>query len=514
MKNLSKFLLACLLLTCFSVVNASVQEINDAKSATEAYCEEDAPSKGCIYDKNNSLYSSSGYVYNENFEVSMSWNGVPLTRAYQAADANGNMVFAGCYRATNVDNHRAIDAIWWDSGTYFIFKIVEVSGKSCKATKADIVPAKDIGYHTLWGAGRATYTGQNGIGGEMATYAGWTAKNNGACPLYFGLTANSRWYTSNKNRYLFTDTPNSFTIETFSFWGNEKYGRNPGCTVQDIDGHAEAQKCFDGAKDEIQNYTCPLKFEDFASLTEKLAPFQTKCDNKFSELYSKGLLVSDANKFKTQLKEAANAKIDECYANHCNVNVDKFSEAYAKIKADSTANCDTTACKNKKKSYYTAAGFTTTQINCLLNNEEAVDDAKDDVAADLDQQFEDQVAEELQDNVETREEIEKLSAGQVSVEAPDFDISEEPMTCDQILGPKMTPLISGAITAVQIVCAIIAIVNAMIKLIPAVMSKDADALKTAQKKCITMAIVLAIVCILRPIIRLIGMIFGFDFSCL
>ena len=103
---------------------------------------------------------------------------------------------------------------------------------------------------------------------------------------------------------------------------------------------------------------------------------------------------------------------------------------------------------------------------------------------------------------------------ETSVEIPDLDISGDGMTCETILGPKLTALVSGALTAVQIVCAIIAIVNAMIKLIPAVMAKDADALKKAQKSCINMAIVLAVVCIIRPIIRLIGMIFGFDLSCL
>ena len=70
------------------------------------------------------------------------------------------------------------------------------------------------------------------------------------------------------------------------------------------------------------------------------------------------------------------------------------------------------------------------------------------------------------------------------------------------------------ITGLQIVGAILAIVSGMLAMIPAITSNDAGALKKATTKCIYLAIILVAIGLFRPIIRLIGIIGGFDLSCL
>lgn len=101
-----------------------------------------------------------------------------------------------------------------------------------------------------------------------------------------------------------------------------------------------------------------------------------------------------------------------------------------------------------------------------------------------------------------------------SLEQYDLNISDESMTCEEILGPNLTKLVKFAINTMRIVGAIICIVNAMITLLPAVTAKDASALKKAGKKCVTLAIILATVCLFPSILKFIGHIAGFDLSCL
>ena len=53
----------------------------------------------------------------------------------------------------------------------------------------------------------------------------------------------------------------------------------------------------------------------------------------------------------------------------------------------------------------------------------------------------------------------------------------------------------------------------MISLIPALIAKDSEALKKAQKKCVTMAIVLVLILLLPTLLTFIGNIFGYDLTC-
>ena len=86
--------------------------------------------------------------------------------------------------------------------------------------------------------------------------------------------------------------------------------------------------------------------------------------------------------------------------------------------------------------------------------------------------------------------------------------------CSEILGPNLVKVVNIGITAIQIIGAILAIVYGMISLIPAVMAKDTDGLKQAEKKLVIMAIILLCIFLLRYFIKLLGTIFGFDTSCI
>ena len=112
-------------------------------------------------------------------------------------------------------------------------------------------------------------------------------------------------------------------------------------------------------------------------------------------------------------------------------------------------------------------------------------------------------------------EQQEVDSNGTSPNFPDgWDIDPTVKDCASILGPNLTKLVHFGVNTLKIVAAIIAIVNGMISFVPAIMSKDQDALKKAGKKCIYMAVVLALIFILPYIARLLGNIFDFDISCL
>ena len=92
--------------------------------------------------------------------------------------------------------------------------------------------------------------------------------------------------------------------------------------------------------------------------------------------------------------------------------------------------------------------------------------------------------------------------------------SGELNSCSELLGGNLTAIIKAALTVIQIVGAIIAIIKGMMILIPPVMSKDADALKKASGTLTKMAIVLVIIFLFKPLLNFLGTLLDFDVSCL
>ena len=101
----------------------------------------------------------------------------------------------------------------------------------------------------------------------------------------------------------------------------------------------------------------------------------------------------------------------------------------------------------------------------------------------------------------------------IDIKTPEFDFSSHKTTCSELLGPNLTRVVKAGIKLIQVAGAIIAIVNGMITLIPAVLAKDADGLKKASKKLVMMAIILALIFIFPSLITLIGHLFNYDISC-
>ncbi len=486
------------------ILNVNAGATEDAKAATEKYCIEGEHAGGCIYNENDTFYTKSGNYTNQNLVWYMEVDGLSLTRGYQAANKDGKMVFAGCYKHPNG----------------FFFKMVEPSGNKCKVTAHDFVPndgfKSPAGWQNLWISN--TYDGKTPLGADSISLYAWKAKSGGECPLYFGYTANTSWYTSDKNTFVFHNSSQGVDLMTWSFWGGEKYVTNPGCTEMNEAAKAEAKECFDAAAEKIEKKSCPTDLTNLANLATELQKYQDDCESELATLHSKGLLERDAEEFKTQLTEKVEAKINECYYGRCNVTTDEQSKikteqaksANNKCK-DGCSDATDTACMDCLKKVYKDAGLNDTKIACMLGIEEEKEAVEDGTADEIDQQFDDKVEETLEDN---RLQMEEMANFQFEADLPEFGFGEEGSTCYDLLGENLTKIVNLGITAVRIAGAIIAIVNGMITLIPPIVSKDADALKKAGNKCIRLGIILLAIGVFPTLVTIIGRLFGYDLSCI
>ena len=96
---------------------------------------------------------------------------------------------------------------------------------------------------------------------------------------------------------------------------------------------------------------------------------------------------------------------------------------------------------------------------------------------------------------------------------PKIEFADKVDSCYDLMGQNLTNVIKAGVKIIQIVGAIIAIVNGMIMLIPAVMSKNADELVKVSRKLVIMAIILAMIFIIPALLRIIGHLFNYDLSC-
>ena len=96
---------------------------------------------------------------------------------------------------------------------------------------------------------------------------------------------------------------------------------------------------------------------------------------------------------------------------------------------------------------------------------------------------------------------------------PKIEFADKVDSCYDLMGSNLTNVIKAGVKIIQIVGAIIAIVNGMIMLIPAVMSKNADELVKVSRKLVIMAIILAMIFIIPALLRIIGHLFNYDLSC-
>ncbi len=572
----------------------SQEQVSKQKQAIEDYCDENKTIKGCIYDKNKDVYTKSISLNYKHIEGSEGWanpdlgaatfffpKDIPLTRGYQAFDGNGNAVFAGCYRYVKTEDSSNLS-----KGTYFLFEIIY---GDCDVEDSFIVPSQgsklcscDWASYSFDSCGCSkteTYSGKSQILREFsiheqaATLNDWTAVDNGDCPKVFGYTANTRWYTTLKNKYIFSENENDFNIGTISFWGRETYVARPGCTVEDVDGKDKAQELLNGVLDTINKKKCPSKIEEMSQYSEDFVEYyqNLKNNNDYRVLWSAGLINEVTKKSaEEQINEAIKAKTKTCQYEICNITSTQKQKIESNLgdkckngcglsnvrtQSDSTnAKCyccgqssqgctyqwmeapkngsscslqenvpklqcigTTTdlACRTCLNNAYTAAGLSDEQKVCMAGNDLARLITEQELLKASDDAADETIKQEIEENKELREEIfERVLNGGKKPTISEFGFGQESMTCTQILGPNLTKLVHTGIRTIQIIGAILAIVKGMITLIPAVMAKDAEGLKKAQKTLVTMAIILLCIFLLPYLVRWIGNILGYDISCL
>lgn len=548
MKKFSKVLIATLLL--FSVVGASErsdQEAATAREFREKFCNKNENVTGCIYDPSRTVYINAiaSEFGSKDDNILESGEVAKLERAYQAADKDGQIVFAGCYRASGG----------------FLFKVIEPDGSSCHNNKNhnDSVPF-----------GESSSAGATDI-----SFSNWTSDRNGECPKIFAYTANTRWCTSHKHRFMFTndaaDLTDAITMSIFTFSG-DTYTRVPACTSLDVTGLEELKACYQDALDDINAYTCPTDLKQMANISSDLEKYKDACQTKYDELYSKGLLDENATLMQTNINNAIRNKTASCQQNKCGLSTTKVNsintntkgtqcENGCSITSTSTPSSDPNAqcyccgssggcaykyevtkpanncslmkdkpknmcigttnddkCRNCLSTAYKNAGLTQAEISCMTGSDMDVSVVNGNVGSEIKDQFEEQTAETI---AESQELVENIALSQdtglllnANMEKPDLEIDTSPKTCSEILGKNLTKIVKFAIVLLRVAGAVIAIVNSMIALVPAVMSKDADALQKAKGKCISMGILLAVILVFPSILRFIGNVLGFDISCI
>ena len=156
----------------------------------------------------------------------------------------------------------------------------------------------------------------------------------------------------------------------------------------------------------------------------------------------------------------------------------------------------------------------TINANNVKQDEETTDIVKqEENKTDNKKQEEDKTTkEEVKEETKQKDSTNEESNGEFK--PVELKIDDSKKTCKDILGPVLTQVIKGGIVIVQIVCAIIAILNGMLILVPAVVTKDADSLKKSSKKLAMLGIILMLVIIFKPLVRIIATLLEYDITCI
>ena len=333
--------------------------------------------------------------------------------------------------------------------------------------------------------------------------------NKSSSLLYQQLAKDVYVLTKNKEK-VYTCAP-YFTAnsssQTYTFWYYEPTdkkwvkGEDLGKVSYDEETYKSVVACVAGKIDTDPN-------SNFCKSTEKDKIYSLAIDEciKNNTDYTDEMFEKYKNQVKEKLKDSIN-----------------FSTLSCKLKEKcGTSNADTALYLTQKgtlesKGYNSEAAKSQAASDVFKNNSKMQScvimnstltsseqkqqaDTYDSVNNDVDQSI-DEVKEHFDDVHE-------------DFKIPDISIKENTLNCKELVGENLSKIIKLIITILQIAGAIIAIVNGMITLIPAVISKDAEALKSAEKKCITMAIVLVLIILLPTLLIFLSNIFGYDLSCI
>ncbi|MBQ6285704.1 MAG: hypothetical protein IJK67_05325 [Bacilli bacterium] len=393
----------------------------------------------------------------------------------------------------------------------------------------------------------------------------WVPKGTGNCPKYLNFNSDISDFFSPDNRYQISDDQDMIydknKLEAILDFFTHTYSNTheiSGCTTQDTVGVEEMKQCFTDRAESIKKFNCPDDASGYDKLKEDFDNYQKVCKEKYDELYSRKLITESSEKYLKIINDAVVQRVDECYADKCGVDPSKIKEqtkgticqdgcvSSAKDQSDSSSAscwvCGTSPnyfykwidssetskysschpesiskeecygttnerdCRSCLQKAYTEMGLTSEQISCI-NEAESV---KNKIIKDIEDSSNQHDEEQIDENASN-------TAHKSFFSIPDllgWSFGDS-LPCDKVFGAKTgLKIIKGIIIVLRIGGAIIAIANAMITLIPAVISKDADGLKKAGRKLVVMAVVLAIIGILPSIVHLIGLVFGYDLSCI
>lgn len=335
-------------------------------------------------------------------------------------------------------------------------------------------------------------------------------ENNRSSSLLYQTLAKNVYVLTKNNEKVYTCAP-YFTVyspsHTYTFWyynpTDKKWvkGEELGKVSYDEETYESVVACVAGKIDTDPN-------SNFCKSTEKDKIYSSAIDEciKNNTDYTDEMFEKYKKQVKGKLKDSIN-----------------FSTLSCKLKEKcGTSNADTALYLGRKGTLesqgYSSGGAKSQAasevfknnsemqscviMNSVLTSSEQKQqaDTYDSVNNDVDQSI-DEVKEHFDDVHE-------------NFKIPDISIRDNTLNCKELVGENLSKIIKLIITILQIAGAIIAIVNGMITLIPAVVSKDAEALKGAEKKCITMAIVLVLIILLPTLLMFLSKMFGYDLSCI
>ncbi len=554
---------------------------------TVTFCYEDKEYVGCPFDQTKKIYSTSATnndgtegtgIYGSAsfpFDIININPDIPLERSYVALDNNNRVGFVGCYKGQiykeledpsdefSSANYTLVKSCSGDNclGSAYFFKIITANEKTCNPQNDGF--ALYIATDTKMG-GMFTNEYYNESINMHIGKDNWTPSSTGNCPKYLNFNPNVNSWMDSINRYRISDDQkidyDKSVYSAVSNFFNQQYNQNhalTGCTTEDTAGFEEMKKCFETKAEDIKKFTCPSDKSGYDTLVTKYNSYQKECKSKYDELYAKKLIDADSKKYLTIIIDAAYERIDECYAQTCNVDNNKIKQYTAgkqcsngciddeKDQSDSSnASCwmcgsnpytyhwitddekskysschpetsvkkedcygttETKDCFLCLESAYKSAGLTETQIKCL--NE--ANEVKNYVYTGIKSSSDEHDDEQNKDNASRTH-----NPTTFKIPTPGGAGFGREADCSEVMkGPGYT-MIHGIVRAVQLLAPVVAIVIAMITLMPAVTAKDEAGIKKASKTCVTIGVVLVVIEVMPYIVLLIGRILGYDLTCL
>lgn len=527
---------------------------------------------GCnIYNKEyenvfKTIGSLSSKLYSNGVKATMLWDdkivirkideNIPVTTAWSVIRNDGNAVYAGCYTGylkKIKDNGVLTQTVDYDVvasndgssdiiGVVYYIKVLEPDSNGKCNTKPTgnyngdlFVPAgyQVQYYNTFDFKARTVNTDENPVSNGYG-YSGYVPTKTSGCPLNFNLTENypKWWNASLKNRYIFTnDNIPTYKVSWLrSVFSSEKNIAVTGTISEEKSGYEETKQCYtDVANKEIPKYSC----SEISSFSDKLKPYQTECKSERKTHYMRDFDEKNQSEFLQIIGDATSKKIEECYLEKCGITstsavIQKLSQSKysncsngcTSLKVENTLNTTSEAqsssssCSSCYSTFYNDMAsqglITEAQKTCLLNNLNEQIQTINSELGDIKSDFVDTVNNDAENSQKTRNETAKATYAKFTPPEMSGGVFGRGGSCSQILGSNGVKILKGVITTIRILAPIVALINAMIILLPAVTSKDADALKKASSKCVKLAVVLAIVEIFPSVIKLIGALFGWD----